>query len=275
MDQLSLLLVLDNGAACAARTQLALRLARDWNCHLVGLAPTGLPEAAESSAAAPPAEGPTMASHLHAAAERARQRFIDQCREAGIQSCSSLVDAADKVSSVVCHAHSSDLVLLTQARTEHSAGHDLVEQVVLHSARPTLVVPHTGRFEHVGQRVLVAWDDTREATRALTDALPLLRRSSRVEVVSWRETESVDDTLLRARLDAMYRWLQSHAVAAHVYLESPHGQLADAMCLRAAQIGADLIVMGAYGHARWVQRMLGGTTRAMLAAMTIPVLMSH
>jgi nucleotide-binding universal stress UspA family protein len=208
-------------------------------------------------------------------AESATQRFRDECHAAGVRSHEAVIDEADKALSVVRHAHRSDLVLLTQARSEHQVERDLVEEVVLYSARPTLIVPNTGRFEHVGNRVLVAWDDSCEAARALSDALPILCHSSRVELVRWREGGAKDNTALQARLDALYRWLQCHGVAGHVYLESPHGPLADAMLSRAGQIDADLIVMGAYSHPRWAQRMMGGATRGMLAAMTTPVLMSH
>ena len=77
------------------------------------------------------------------------------------------------------------------------------------------------------------------------------------------------------RLDALQHWLMWQGVSADVRIETTGVDIADAMLSRAADFGADLIVMGAYGHARWAERVLGGATRGLLASMTVPVLMSH
>jgi nucleotide-binding universal stress UspA family protein len=274
-----LLVLLDNSAACAARLHLAMRLARGLDCHLVGLAPTGLIDLPPGSHTAPLASQAAMALDiLRDQAEGATQRFSDECHVCGVTSFEAAIDESEKASAVVRHAHCSDLVLLTQAHRgapDYQATKELVERVILESARPTLLLPHTGRFEHVGERVLVAWDDSREVTRALADAMPVLSRSKRVELVFWRETALADDPTLRSRLDGVHRWLGLHGVAAHVYTETPHGRLADAVLARAGQMDADLVVMGAYGHPRWSQRVLGGATQDMLAATAIPLLLSH
>ena len=108
------------------------------------------------------------------------------------------------------------------------------------------------------------------------DALPLLRLAEQVEVVSWKESSAIDDARLTARLEALNRWLLWHGVASRMHTEvSVDIGIAEAMLSRAADLSADLIVMGAYGHARWTERMLGGATRGLLEAMTVPVLMSH
>lgn len=278
MDLRSLLVFLDDTPACATRTRLAIRLARAQGCHLVGLAPTGASDVQPGPhGGAPSATCSALAlDMLRDDAERAAQRFRDACQTAGIGSHDTVIDEADEATSIVRHAHTCDLVLLTQARSGHPPEQDLVERVALCSARPTLIVPATCRFEHVGNRVLVAWDNGREAARALADALPLLRHSNRVDVVRWRKDRADDDTAVRSQLDTLHRWLRMQGVAAcHVYLESAHGPLAETMMRRAAQIDADLIVMGAYGHPRWMQRVMGGATRGMLVDMTTPVLMSH
>ena len=146
--------------------------------------------------------------------------------------------------------------------------------MVLHSARPTLILPYAGRVTSLGSKVMVAWDDSPEAARALSDALPLLRRAARVQVVAWHETDD-DDRALRRRLDDVHRWLMWQGVSAEVAVETTEIGIAEAMLSRAAELEVDLIVMGAYGHARWTERVLGGATRGLLAAMTVPVLMSH
>ena len=146
---------------------------------------------------------------------------------------------------------------------------------MLHNARPTLVLPFAGQFDTIASRALVAWDDSREAARAVADALPLLRLADRVQVVTWSDSTDVEDLAWRKRQNALQHWLEWQGVSAETHIQRTEIGLTDAMLSHAADFGADLIVMGAYGHARWTERMLGGATRGMLASMTTPVLMSH
>ena len=280
MTYRSLLVLLDQDPLCAARSQAAMRLAKVLDCHLVGVAPTGLIDLPVSpDAAASLAEFAALAwDTLRDQAERAADRFRDECRAAGVKSFEAVVDESDKATSLVRHAHCSDLSVLTQADPAapgHRLAQNLVEQVVLHSARPTLILPYAGRFDTIGSNVMVAWDDSREAARALSDALPLLRLAQRIQVVSWNEAGASDDPTLRPRLDALHQWLMWQGVSADVCSETTGIDIADAMLSRAADLNTDLIVMGAYGHARWTERVLGGATRGLLASMTVPVLMSH
>ena len=122
---------------------------------------------------------------------------------------------------------------------------------------------------------MVAWNDSRGSARAVSDALPLLRLAKRVVVISWNEAGAIENKTLGPRLEALHRWLMWQGVSADVSVETTGIGIAEAMLSRAADLGADLIVMGAYGHARWAERVLGGATRGLLTSMTIPVLMSH
>jgi nucleotide-binding universal stress UspA family protein len=276
----SLLVLLDDQPDCAARTRTALALARRLDCHLLGLAPTGPLElpAVSGSAAALADFAVTSLDLLRDRAERIAERFRRDCREAGLRAFEAIVDAADTARSMVRHAHCSDLTLLTQADPNapgYRAARERVETVVLHSARPTLILPHARPFGSIGSRVLVAWDDSREAARAVSDALPLLRGAEQVRLASWGEADGSDPYALQAQLDRVQRWLGRHGVDAQVHLEGETSAIAAALLARATDWGSDLIVMGAYGHARWTERMLGGATRGLLRSMTVPVLMSH
>ncbi|HEY9066136.1 MAG TPA: universal stress protein [Burkholderiaceae bacterium] len=280
MTYRSLLVFLDDSAACDARVQCAIRMARERECHLVGLAPTGLIDL-------PPEPGTWLGDYaarawdtLRDRTEQTAQRFRDACHAAGLSAAQAVIDEADRTRSLVRHAQYHDLVVLSQAWPDaRSASHEptrtLVEDVVLHSARPTLILPHAGTFEHPGSNVLVAWDDSREAARALADALPLLRHASQLQVVCWREPDDGSEPARRASVEAIQRWLTCHGIASKAYVETCEQGLSHAIRLRAAEMHADLVVMGAYGHARWMQRVLGGATRGMLEAMNVPVLMSH
>ena len=280
MTYRSLLVHVDHDPHCAARTQAAISLAKDLDCHLAGVAPTGLvdlPSAPEAAAMLTDFAARAWDALRHQA-EQSTDRFRAECRAAGLKSFEVVIDEADKARSLVRHAHCSDLTVLSQAdpsSADHREAQEFVEKVVLHSARPTLVVPYAGHCKTIGKRAMVAWDDSREAARAVHDALPLLRLAERVEVVAWEERGGIDGKALRARLDALHQWLMWQGVAAELRTERSSTGIADALLSRAADAGADLIVMGAYGHARWAERMLGGATRGVLASMTAPVLMSH
>jgi len=280
MTYRSLLVLLDHTPSCAARIQYAMRLAKDMDCHLVGLAPTDLIDlpAAPKAAASLNEYAALVWDALRDQAERAADAFRDACRAADVKSFEAVIDEANKVESLVRHARCSDLIVLTQAEPStpnFSAAKDLVESVILNSARPTLVLPYAGRFESIGNHVLVAWNDSREAARALSDALPMLQRARQVEVATWNEAATIEDKTLRPQLDALHQWLMWHGVSAQMRAEPVDAGIADAMLSHAADTGADLIVMGAYGHSRWAERVLGGATRGLLASMTVPVLMSH
>lgn len=281
MTYRSLLVLIDHTPACAARTECAMQLAKELDCHLVGLAPTDLIDlpAAPKAAASLNEYAALVWDALRDQAERAADAFRDACHAAEVKSFEAVIDEASKVESLVRHARCTDLTVLTQAdpsAPDFAVTKDMVESVILHSARPTLVLPYVGRIDSIGSRVLVAWDDSREAARALSDALPMLQRASQVEVSTWNEGATVDDKTLHPQLDALQKWLMWHGVSARTRVEpATDAAIADAMLSRAADTNADLIVMGAYGHSRWTERVLGGATRGLLASMTVPVLMSH
>ena len=283
----SILVLLDQGPQCAARSQAAMRLAKALDCHLQGVAPVGLiglpvpvpvPAQATATLSDLAARG---ADTLHDQAERTAERFRQECRAAGVKSFEAVIDESDKASSLVRHAHCNDLTILTKAdpaAPDHRLTQDLVEHIVLHSARPTLILPYASRFDTIGTigtNVLVAWNDSREAARALSDALPLLRLAKHVQVVIWNEGGANDDDTLRLRFDALHQWLTRHGVSADVGVETTDIGIVGSMLSRATDLKTDLIVMGAYGHHPSTAHMLGGTTRGLLAAITVPVLMSH
>jgi nucleotide-binding universal stress UspA family protein len=136
-------------------------------------------------------------------------------------------------------------------------------------------VPYAGRFATAGQRVLIAWDAGREAARAVSDALPLLKRADTVEVAVFDPERGRREHGEQPGADvALY--LTRHGVKVSVARQSGANFVVGAQILsRAADTGADLVVMGAYGHSRVRELVLGGVTRIMLESMTVPVLMSH
>ena len=135
-------------------------------------------------------------------------------------------------------------------------------------------MPYTGTFQRFGEHVVVAWDASREAGRALIDALPLLRRARQVTVM-------VIDAEKNRRHGAepgadIGLFLARHGVKVQVLRESASPMdIGNFLLSRLADLDADLLVMGAYGHTRLREIVTGGVTRTLLESMTLPVLMSH
>lgn len=180
------------------------------------------------------------------------------------------------IDALVAHGRSSDLIVLGQ---EDGTGQSdvpvrgLVPAVMLDAGRPVLVVPYAGEFEEVGRNVLVAWDGSRAAAVAMRDALPLMAQARRVTLASFRRVASNEAQALL--IPEMTRWLQRHGVQAVAEQHVTEIQMSDALLSRVSDLGADLIVMGGYGHSRLREMVLGGVTREVLSNMTVPVLIAR
>jgi nucleotide-binding universal stress UspA family protein len=149
------------------------------------------------------------------------------------------------------------------------------EEIVLGCGRPVLVVPYAGEFPDVGREIVVAWNGRREATRALHDAMFLLPEAESVTLIE------IDPPAAGAEAPAasaaqVAAALTRRGIAAKAETETAGDiGVSDLLLSRAADLDADLIVMGAYGHSRMREFVLGGVSRDIFRHMTVPVLMSH
>jgi nucleotide-binding universal stress UspA family protein len=276
----TILVHLDPSDRCAIRVAVAARLARAHGCHLVGLVPTGLYDGNIPAGAI--ATGITdfiaeSADYLQRRADAISDAFRSQI--AGPVPLPFEIRRVDAptVESVVHHGRSSDLIVLGQGERLNPADtlvHELAQQVMLRVGRPVLMVPYAGYFEHIGKHVLVAWDGSRESAVAMREALPLLAKAAHVSLLSFRSTDEAPTTE-QLLVSEMTHWLLRHGVQATAAQEVADTGIADALLSRTSDLGADLIVMGGYGHSRVRELMLGGVTREILAHMTVPVLMAH
>ena len=279
MSYKTLVVHLDDGPRCAARVALAGRLAGQFGARLIGIVATGLPDVIVTMNRAVPDSVECIvlsAAQLRAQADAAAHAFERQCAAAGTASFESRVVVSEAVDAVVRHGRCSDLVIVGQTdrnATPDGVAFDFPQQVLLHTGTPTLVVPHAGSFTSLGRRVLVAWKEVRESSRAIRDALPLLRRAEAVALcaVAQGEADSPEDD----RFDAVVAWLGSHGIRPATHVEAAGADVGDRLLSRAADFGADLIVCGGYGHSRLREWVLGGTTRHLLEHMTVPTLLSH
>jgi nucleotide-binding universal stress UspA family protein len=185
----------------------------------------------------------------------------------------------DTVGLVALHARYADLTLLGQPNSDEAfkgASADAVlVNVMLSSGRPVLAVPYAGKFEQVGERVLVAWNASRESTRAVNDALPLLRDAKSVTVLAVNPKRGIEGHGEVPAADICLH-LARHGVkaeAAHTIAKDISE--GDALLSYAADLGTDLIVCGGYGHSRAREMVFGGVTRTLLQEMTVPMLLSH
>jgi nucleotide-binding universal stress UspA family protein len=183
--------------------------------------------------------------------------------------------AAEMANIVSLHARYADLIVLGQPEPEPSndAGEHLAEDVIMSSGRPALVIPYIGAGKNMGRRVLVAWDAGREAARAVNDALPFLTRADKVAVLVINPGEGAHGPEPGADI-ALH--LARHGVRAEAqHLTADDLSIANALLSRLVDLDIDLLVMGAYGHSRLREWILGGVTKEIFRQMTVPVLMSH
>jgi nucleotide-binding universal stress UspA family protein len=185
--------------------------------------------------------------------------------------------SSEIAATVIEHARQADLVVVSQVNPDSDSGidTDFAERIVMDSGRPVLVVPAFGTFKRCGPRALVAWNGRREAARAAFDAVPLLQSCDSVQV-TWLDPQDdmdVPGSLAGAELATA---LARHGIKVTAEAMPTSGIGAgEALLSHASDLGADLLVMGAYGHSRTREYVFGGATRTILGSMTIPVLMSH
>jgi nucleotide-binding universal stress UspA family protein len=176
----------------------------------------------------------------------------------------------------VLQARNADLVIVGQADPEHPpTGGPLVEDLLMTAGRPLLIIPYVGHFERLGATILVGWTNSREATRAVNDAIPLLAKAASVTVLSARPSGRRPATHDATGAE-ITRHLARHGIRAKAaQTVMTGGSASDVLLSYAADVSADLLVVGGYGHSRLRELVLGGVTRDLLHHMTLPVLMSH
>lgn len=185
---------------------------------------------------------------------------------------------SDPTGNAVALAALYDLVVLGQANPDAESTGALglrPQEIVLGAGRPVLLVPYAGAFPEIGRRVLVAWNASREAARALHDAMFLFERADSVTVIEVGPPAPAAGAVRLAAADiAALLTRRGIAATAHTEVAGDIG-VEDLLLSRASDLAADLLVMGAYGHSRLREFVLGGVSRGIFQHMTVPVLMAH
>jgi len=280
-----ILVHMDNGTRCEVRLRVAATMAARHGAHLIGLYAADIPNPEYFYGATMPFAGggseevvSRMRSDAAAASATVETAFREFLRREELQGEWRYVEG-QVPATVALHARYADLVVVAQPNPYDShdeANRDaIIETPLMSSGRPVLIVPYAGTFSDVGQNVLVAWNASREAARAVNDALPLLERAKKVTVLAVNPREGVGGHGEVPGADIALH-LARHGVKA----EAAHTVAKDisdgeALLSYAADIGVDLIVAGGYGHSRAREMVFGGVTRTLIQEMTVPVFLSH
>jgi len=267
---------IDSGRAVDKRLEAAIGMAQAHDAHLTGLyviPTTDFPAFMEVPSAFATIQ--KVREHRQREAETAESIFEAATKRAGMSAEWRCVEG-ELIEKLGESGRYADLVILGQHNPDaHDANQGLADRLVLDMGRPCLVIPYIGVRETLGRCVLVAWNARREAVRAVNDALPMLQRADRVVVLSVNPAvgEAGEGDIPSADI--------CHHLARHgVKVEADTTiakdiDVASLLLSHAADMGADLMVMGAYGHSRLREMVLGGVSREILQTMTVPVLMSH
>jgi len=276
MAYAAILVPIDEHPEAAASLDIACRLASSFGAHLEGVAivpPLATPlrlRPRQSAAALMKREWERDKVEARAAA----RRFLAMARKAGVASADTLVVEGDEPSVLGSRARLADLVVLPRPGEDDIGvlgGHH-IESSLLAVGRPVLFVPGAVPSPAFPSKALVAWNGSRECARALTDALPLLARAKAVTVLTGGAAGSDG----AAAGSSAVTYLARHGIKAEAaHLASDDHRIGDAILARVRKIGADLLVMGAYGRPRFAEFVLGGATRAVLSKAGVCVLMSH
>lgn len=274
-----LLVLVDDTAASAARLDLAARLAAQSEAHLTGLyAVSDIMLPGYIEAEIPEELRANRRRSVQEQTTRAANHFADVMRQHGLTDRSEWLSAeGDPTIAAAVRGRYADLIIVGQPDPDRDRDQAIAQpaDLLFESGRPLLVVPYTGRFSSIGERVLVGWNGSREAARAIGDAMPLLTRAKRVVVMAANPKPGPRGLGDEPCAD-IARHLSHHGCkveATHVATDVV--EPGDTLLNTAADEGCDLLVMGAYGRSRLRELVLGGMTRFMLHHMTVPVLMSH
>lgn len=223
------------------------------------------PEFIESQRIESDKKANSAVARFEAAAKRSSLSF-----ESRILS-SSVSGAADQFASI---ARRFDLVVVGQPDPDQGIPDEVVDEAALFSSgRPVIYVPFIQKDGVKLDRVMVCWDGSRAATRAIADSIPLLRKAKTVEIVIIATKAAKPNDAAGADLG---QHLARHGLQVDVKrITSPDIDVPSTILSYAADASADMIVMGGYGHSRLREFVLGGATRGILESMTVPVLMSH
>jgi len=269
-----ILVYVDDSARASGTVAAACSLALRHDAHLTGLTVNRAPEIPGFAGIEVPQSAlEILKQQRQESLDKARQVFDDAVNAAGLSGRSGwTVTSGQPLEVLSLRSRYADLTVISQNEPEAQGGGEaLVDDLIMASGRPILVIPYIGAAAEIGQKILVAWNASREAARAVSDAMPILEAADSIEVFAV-EPHGMGD--IPGADIAMH--LARHGLKADASKTTGLDiEVGDVLLNQVADSGADLVVMGAYGHSRMRELVLGGATRHLLEHMTVPVLLSH
>ena len=265
------------GAPRDTAAEYAISIAEAFESHVAGIAFAFEPVVAPSIMGGIPADIiDAQRTASHKAAGAAIAAFEANAKRQGLSSESRIIEAtlggaADMFGRL---ARRFDLSVVGQAEPNKLASQDIIiEGALFESGRPVIVVPYIQKAGLTLEHVVVCWDGSRTAARAIADAMPLLRRSKAIDIVIVASGREQPDEIPGIDLG---QHLARHGLKIEIKrIVAGDTDVPNTILSYAADSSADFIVMGGYGHSRLREFVLGGATRGILASMTIPAFMSH
>lgn len=258
-------------------TKYALELGRQYDAHVTGLSIAFEP-VVPAFAAAPMPVDYLEAAHEQAmsAAKDGEKLFDELARLAGARSEHRIAEilTGGPLEGVLKHCRTTDLVVVGQTNPDapEPMRELLIETILFESGVPVLLVPYIGVSDYTPNNVLIAWDGSSTATRAVHAAVPMLDKSDKITVLVVEKKPSGEG---QPGADVA-TYLARHGLDVNVeVVTNPQTGIADTLLNYVSDNGNDLVVMGGYGHSRMREFLFGGATREILSAMTVPVLMAH
>jgi len=273
----NILVHIDHSMACEKRVNAAIDLARQNNARLCGL--FVVPDYFMPSYVEAQISTDIIAQINEEAVTRAKETLNQvkaQVADAGL-SLEAYIEEGNLINILSDYARYSDLLVLGQSQTDdpENLSEGLADHLVIEGGAPCLVIPYIGTRTTLGKRILLAWNESRESARALKDALPFLSQAEFVEVL-FIKPKSHDPVHTETQEKVVSSYLADHGVNARVSLNiDDHLDPGNVILAQASENNIDLVVMGAYGHSRLREMVLGGATHHLLKEMTVPVFMSH
>ena len=280
MKYKDILVHVDSSEQSVARLEIAAKIAKQHEAHLTGLyvVPNLYIPPLQDMAQLPPEYIEQQTEAAEEEAKKAELSFYEVVKTAGVAH-EWRKDEGVPVDVIRLHSRYCDLLILGQ-RNPNSTDYlgDIPDGVILSVGRPVLIIPYSTKVKNIGERVMVGWDSSAQSARAIHDAIPLMSEAKKVDIIAVNPSTGAggseghgDPPCADISLHLARHGINAEAQSITV---SDIG-IADILLSRAADKGVDLFVMGAYGHSRWRELVLGGVTAHMLDHMTMPVLMAH
>lgn len=281
MNYKTILVHADESRHAQQRFELAASIALEHEAHLVGAAATAVPGTFYLPEMIGESTMPLTAylEYLRQRAQDVLIQFEGTARRAGVSSFEARIVEDEAGAGLCLQARYADLLVVGQTDPDESLPAlrpGFAEYVVLNAGRPVLVVPYAGRFATTGRRIMLAWDASMEASRAVIGALPFLQRAELVQVTVFDpDARSLAHGEQPGADIALY--LARHGIEVEVSQQVTAERIdtGNALLSAAADFNADMMVMGCYGHSRLREVLMGGASHTIFRSMTVPTLMSH